>query len=287
MKTTTAVAIAMILAEAVLHAHRLGNGLEFRTPTGWTVKSNQQAAVLTPPDGSNDEFYVVAMLPGVKDLQDPQLAAIVRGQYFPAEAQVRTAGVPQPFRAATGIGYIHRLDAVSQGVALRVLIYVAAMPGGGGVAGVMAIGRPPLVERREAIVAGVAASLSKQIMSNPAPSNQPSSNWEQRLSGHKLYQFSSYSSSYGSGGYNSQKTLLLRTDGTYEFHRAGSVSVYVPGANGGSASQGGDQGRWRIVEQGSNSVLELMSAKGTTENITLTANGTKTFLNGQRWLVGN
>jgi hypothetical protein len=113
------------------------------------------------------------------------------------------------------------------------------------------------------------------------------SGWEQRLSGRKLYQFSSYSSSYGSGGFNNRKTLLLRTDGLYEFYRAGSVSVSVPGATGDSASQRGDQGRWRIFAQGGRWVLELVSLKGTTEMITLTTDGRRTFLNGQRWLVGD
>ena len=294
MKTTLVLGIAMGLMATLLPAERLANGLEFRKPDGWSVKVNPQAAVLLPPDlvmetGGQDpsELYLIAMLPGIKDLQDPQLASILRGQYFPAEAQVRSAGAPQPFRSAMGTGYLHRLDAVSQGVALHIHIYVAGMPGGG-VAGVMAIGRPAVLARREAVIAAVAASLSSPPVAAPVPAGGSlAASWEHRLSGRKLYQFSAYSSSYGSGGSNSQKTLLLRANGTYEFHRSASVSVYVPGASGGSASQSGDQGQWRIAERGGKAVLELISSKGTTETITLTLDGGKTLLNGQRWLVGD
>ncbi|HEY2018827.1 MAG TPA: hypothetical protein VGH38_35220 [Bryobacteraceae bacterium] len=301
MKSTLALTFALALAGGTMHAERLANGLEFRTPNGWTAKTNEQAAILVPPDmamepGGKDpsELYVVALLPGVRDLEDPQLASIVRGQYFPAQAQVRPSGAAQPFRAAAGTGYLHRLTAVSEGVVLGVNIYVVALPGG--VAGVMAIGRPGLIARRETLVEGVAASLSRQASAvptsgsasaPPAPNGTLASQWEQRLRGHKLYQFSGYSSGYGSGGYNSQKTLRLAANGAYQFQRSGSVSVYVPGASGGSASQSGMQGRWRIYEQGGQAILELVAATGAMETIVLTANGSQTMLNGHRWLVGD
>jgi len=301
MRTTITLAFAIVLAAGSIHAEKLANGLEFRNPDGWTVKANDQAAVLLPPDmvmepGGKDpsELYLVALLPGVKDLQDPQLVATLRGQYFPAEAQVRAVGAPQAFRAGSGTGSLYRFDGVSQGVALRIQMYVVGVPGGG-VAALVALARPALLARREATISTVAASFSRQV-SVPAPAvvqNSPvqtttlTAQWEQRLRGRKLYQFSGYSSSYGSGGMNSQKTLLLGANGTYQFHRSGSVSVYVEGANGGSSSQSGDQGRWRIYEQGGKVLLELVSAKGTTENIALTTDGSKTLLNGQRWLVGD
>ena len=295
MRTIAALVLAIALG-SLIRAEKLANGLEFHPPAGWTVSASKDAAMLAPPDlvkepGGKDpsELYLVALLPGVKDLQDPQLASILKGQYFPAEAQVRSAGAPQPFQAAGGQGYLHRYDAVSQGVPLRVQIYVVGLPGGGAAA-TLAIGRPALVARREALLAGVAASLSREAAAAPAapaPNGTQSAQWDRRLRGKKLYQFSSYSSTYGSGGRNSQKTLLLDTNGTYEFRRSGSVSVNAGGASGSSASQTGDQGRWRIYEQGGKVLLELVSPKSGTETIVLTTDGTKTLLNGQRWLVGD
>jgi hypothetical protein len=222
----------------------------------------------------------VAIYEGVRTLQDPQLASILRGKYFPASAQVTADGAPEAFRAAAGGGYLLRYNAVSEGVALRVHIYVVELPGGG-VAGVVAMARPALLARREPTIVAVAASLSRAAGAGVA------AQWEQRLRGKKLYQFSNYSGSYGSGGMNSQKTLLLGANGAYQFHRSSAVSVYAGGANGSSASQNAAQGRWRIYESGGRVLLELVPSAGAPETIVLTANGAKTLLNGQRWLVGD
>src|SRR5262249_44069555 len=236
MTRTMAVAAAMVVT-GLAYAERLASGLEFRTPDGWSLKSNDQAAIMLPPDmasepGTNEpsELYIVAKLPGVKDLNDPQVASILRGTYFPAEAQIHSTGPAESFRAATGTGVLHRLGAVSQGVALRVNIYAVALSGGG-VAGVLAIGRPAPVARRQAGIANGAASVPAPGAASALPPSPPpqsasaakgplAAQWDQRLRGRKLYQFSSYSSSYGSGGYNSQKTLLLSPNGAYSFHRS-------------------------------------------------------------------
>ena len=168
MRTTIALAFAIALTGHPIHAAKLANGLEFRTPNGWTVKANDQAALLLPPDmamesGGKDpsELYIVALLPGVKDLQDPQMVATLKGQYFPAEAQVRAVGAPQSFGAGNGTGALYRFDGVSQGVALRIQMYVVGLPGGG-VAALVALARPALLARREAAITPVAASFSRQ-----------------------------------------------------------------------------------------------------------------------------
>jgi hypothetical protein len=311
MNTTLALVITMtsMLANSPARAEKLANGLEFHAPTGWTVKTNDQAAALMPPDpvtelGSTDpsEIYLLGMQENVRNVRDPQSVAAALKQYFPAEARLQPAAAPQSFQATGGSGYIYRFDAMSQGIPVRLHLYVVELRNGG-TAGLVAVARPALMARREPALAAIAASLShppvamaQNSTSVPAPaptaaargSNGPlAAQWDQRLRGRKLYQFSSYSSSYGSGGYNSQKTLLLGVNGAYEFRRSGSVSVYVDGANGSSASQNGDQGRWRIYEQGGKVYLELVSAKSGTETIALTADGSKTLLNGNRWLVGD
>ena len=294
MRTTLALAFTMTLAGISIQAERLANGLEFRTPDGWTTKANQEAAVLLPPDmvmepGGQDpsELYLVATLPGIQSLQDPQLVSTLRRQYLAANAQVHAVGTPEAVRAGGGTGYLYRFDGISEGVALRIQMYVVGLQGGG-VAAVIAMARPALLARREATLSLVAASLSRQAGPADQGSNSVlASQWDQRLRGRKLYQFSGYSSSYGSGGMNSQKTLLLGANGTYQFHRSGSVSVYVNGASGGSVSQSGAQGSWRIHEQGGRVLLELVPSNGNPETIALTLDGSKTLLNGQRWLVGD
>jgi len=294
MRTTTltlTLMFAMAIAGTALQAERLSSGLEFNTPKDWTVKANDAAALLTPPDmvmeanGKDpSELYLVLQLPGLQSPQDPQLVSSVQ-KYFPANANVHVAGAPQGFRAVGGQGMIYRYDAVSEGVALNMRIYAVGLPGGG-VAGVLAIARPMLMVLRETALSSVAMSLTRQA-GVASPGGALATQWDQKLRGRKLYQFSAYSSSYGSGGMNSQKSLLLGVNGMYEFRRSSSVSIDVPGASGGSASRNGAQGRWRIYEQGGNVVLELAPSSGAAETIVLTANGSKTLLNGQRWLVGD
>jgi len=295
MRTTTlTLMLAMAIAGTALQAERLSSGLEFNTPKGWTVKSNDAAALLTPSDlvmeanGKDpSELYLVLQLPGLQSPQDPQLVSSVQ-KYFPANANVHVAGAPQGFRAVGGQGMMYRYDAVSDGVALNMRIYAVGLPGGG-VAGVLAIARPMLMVLRETALSSVAMSLTRQAVSAPGAvtTGALATQWDQKLRGRKLYQFSAYSSSYGSGGMNSQKSLLLGVNGMYEFRRSSSVSIDVPGASGGSASRNGAQGRWRIFEQGGNVVLELAPTGGAPETIVLTATGSKTLLNGQRWLVGD
>jgi len=306
MKTWT-LAMAMLIA-GTMHGEKLANGLEFRTPDGWTVKAVPEAALLMPPDmvmepdgKEPSELYLVAVMPGIQDLQDPRLLSILQSKFFPAESQVRPVDTAQSFHSAGGPGYLYLYDAVSQGTTLRMQIYVVGLRGGG-VAGLVAVARPALLMLRSTAVANVAASLSRQAAAAPAPAPQTmssapaaataansamASQWDQRLRGRKLYQFSNYNSGYGGGGMNSQKTLLLSANGTFDFRHSSATSIYVSGANGGSTSQGGSQGHWRIYEQAGKVMLELTPSNGPVENIVLTSNAGKTLLNGNRWLVGD
>jgi hypothetical protein len=310
MKTTLALTFAVMMTGSSIYAEKQANGLDFRTPDGWTVKAySEEVMALLPPDLAMEpggkvasEYYMVANLPGAKNLLDPQAVAAQQAKYVPpAGTHSRAVGAPQSFQAAAGIGYLYRYEMVGPGGTLHVHIYTVAFPAGGG-AVITAAARPALLARREATIATLAATLPSPAGAAPTAQNRtlaaqtaaPSSQngvlaaqWDQRLRGRKLHLFSGYSSSYGSGGTNSQKTLLLGANGMYEFRRSSSTAVYVSGASGGSVSQNGAQGRWRIYEQGGKALLELVSSDGILETIPLTADGSKTLLNGQRWLVGD
>jgi hypothetical protein len=171
MRTTLALAILLLafLTAGSLRAEKLTNGLAFQTPEGWSVKDIGEAALLRPVrlDGDGAELYLVTVLPGVRDLQDPQLTSVQK-RYLPLETPVRLAGPPQSFTAANGTGYLYRYEPVSGNVALSMRIYVVGLPGGG-VAAVIAIARPSLWTLREAAIATVASSLAR-LTSRPAPS---------------------------------------------------------------------------------------------------------------------
>lgn len=268
---------------------RLACGLEFQAPAGWHVQSNGTAAVMLPPGAVRDqkgqpvEIYLVTLLAGVKDIDDPRLAAVLEGKTFPAGTTVREVSAPRRFRAG---GLLHSYDFVSGGERGRLDIYALGLAGGG-TGALIAAGRPELVERRRAEAAVVASSMmEREASAGAGQAGALARFWDERLRGRKLMQFSSYAGSGNSGGYSSQKSLVLGEDGVYVFHRSSSVSVYVPGATGGSAGQSGATGRWRVYEQAGQAMLELVDSRGTPEVIALSTSAEgKTFLNGARWFI--
>jgi len=296
MKTMMTLSVALMAAGLHADTLRLANGLEFRIPVGWQATRTENGAVLMPPNAvSGSEAYIVALLPNVTDIQDPRLLAKLAAQYSSSGVHGVASGSPVSFQSAGGPGFIHSYDFVENGQRGRLQFYLVALPTGGAAA-VVAAGTRELIPLRSVNVLGVASSLRQTV--SAAPSAAPTTaatyrldngsalaqQWMQRLSGKKLMQFSSYSSG-SSGGYSSQRTLYLATDGSYAFRTSSSVSVYVPGATGGSSGRNGSDGQWRIFEQSGKPMLELQSAQTGKEVIVLSTDGSKTFLNGHRWLV--
>jgi hypothetical protein len=117
----------------------------------------------------------------------------------------------------------------------------------------------------------------------PAASNDPATaHWDQRLRGRKLHYFNTYNSSSGGtySGYSQRKTIGLCEDGTFSFNGQFSGSIDVPGASASMNNPTNNAGRWNLVSRGGAVYLQLGN-----ETITLTTDGSKTFLNGTRWLV--
>jgi len=295
MKTMMTLSVALMAAGLHADTLRLANGLEFRIPVGWQATRTENGAVLMPPNAvSGSEAYIVALLPNVTDIQDPRLLAKLAAQYSSSGVHGVASGSPVSFQSAGGPGFIHSYDFVENGQRGRLQFYLVALPTGGAAA-VVAAGTRELIPLRSVTVLGVASSLQQTVSTPSAASATPATyrldngsvlaqQWVQRLSGKKLMQFSSYSSG-SSGGYSSQRTLYLATDGSYAFRTSSSVSIYVPGATGGSSGRNGSDGQWRIFEQAGKPILELQSAQTGKEVIVLSTDGSKTFLNGHRWLV--
>ncbi|MCC5869870.1 MAG: hypothetical protein JJU27_15310 [Gammaproteobacteria bacterium] len=81
--------------------------------------------------------------------------------------------------------------------------------------------------------------------------------WLQVLRGRKLVSLSGYDSGGGSGGFNSRTEVTLYANGQFEYYSASSVSMYVDGMSGGSASEDSERGTWRIVSSGRAVMLEF------------------------------
>ena len=275
------------------NVQQLSSGMTFRTPAGWRVNLTQEGAALIPPNHSpQNEVYAVGPLTGVSDLNDPQLSAFLSGR-FADGMSAKPVGQPMSFQGEGGPGQIHAYDFVKDGTRGRIMFFFVGLRGGG-VGSLVAVATPELLSLRQSAIAEVASSLAQSAAPKPSASARTNSGqggtplarqWTQHLSDKKLVQFSSYNSGYGSGGYSSEKKLYLASDGSYAFRSSSSVSVYVPGASGSSAGRNGQDGRWRVVDQGGQPLLELIAKDGTTELIRLSMDGTKTFLNGNRWFV--
>lgn len=270
---------------------QLASGLQFRAPAGWTVRSVPDAAALIPPNYSQEnELYAVTSLP-VKDLNDPQLAPIIESRISAIGLKVRPSGKPVAFQAQGGAGRLYGFDIEKNGEQGRLLVFAVGLRSGG-VGCLIAGGTEQLLKARESGLVVAAASLNSAaaavvapVAVPPAASTPVTQQWTQLLTDKKLVYMSSYNSGYGSGGYSSEKKLYLAANGSYAFRSSGSVSVYVPGASGSSASRDAQEGRWRVVDQNGQAMLELLPNGGTRELIRLGREGTKTFLNGTRWFV--
>lgn len=82
--------------------------------------------------------------------------------------------------------------------------------------------------------------------------------WMQHLSGKKVTFMESYYSNdvRGSGGYSNRWDAYLCTDGTFHYRRGGSVSVDVGGGFGSARGNNAFSGRWRIIEQNGQAILQ-------------------------------
>jgi hypothetical protein len=274
-------------------ASKLPSGLEFQPNEGWQVKVTEQGGAMlqAPGQDANNEAYIAGIFTEFHSLEDSGRIPEYIEKYFPALAQVRIAAPPTPFTATGGgRGMMHAYEARNGFIPVRIHVYMVDTHGRG-IAGLFAIGRRDIILNRGFAILAMATTFQVPAAAPAAASPaRPASTplvtaWTQRLSDKKLVQFSGYSSGGGSGGYNSEKKLYLAANGTYAFRSSSSVSIYVPGATGSSAGQHADEGRWRIVEERGQPVLELISGKGDSERIVLSANGTQTFLNGRRWYV--
>jgi hypothetical protein len=109
--------------------------------------------------------------------------------------------------------------------------------------------------------------------------------WSQLLAGQMLHYFSTYNSGAGGGGMQSHRVLHLCSDGRFSFAGDSSMTMNVPGAGASSGGRSGSRGQWRIESPTqTTAVLVLAADGGQTTRWQLRYDGSKTFVNNQRWL---
>ena len=131
---------------------------------------------------------------------------------------------------------------------------------------------------------GAPTAVAAQAQSPTAASSLPQP-WASVLTDQALNYFSSYNSGGGGGGMASHRVLHLCSDGRFTFAGDSSVTMNVPGASGSSGGRSGFRGRWSVESPtDTTAVLVLVGDDGRELRWPLRWDGSKTFLNGQRWL---
>ena len=109
--------------------------------------------------------------------------------------------------------------------------------------------------------------------------------WSNLLTGQMLHYFSSYSSGGGGGGMSSHRVLHLCSNGRFTYTGDSSLTMNVPGASASGGGRGGFHGQWRIESPTPDSaVLVLIGDDRRELRWPVQYDGSKTFLNGRRWL---
>jgi hypothetical protein len=109
--------------------------------------------------------------------------------------------------------------------------------------------------------------------------------WSKLLAGQMLHYFSTYNSGAGGGGMASHRVLHLCSDGRFISAGDSSMTMNVPGANASGGGRSGSRGQWRIESPTeTTAVLVLTADGGSPMRRQLRYDGSKTFMNGQRWM---
>jgi hypothetical protein len=131
----------------------------------------------------------------------------------------------------------------------------------------------------QSFASGAVAAPGNMHDGSPAASE-----WAQFLRGKKVVAFSGYTSGGSSGGYSSTTELLLHADGRFDYYSASSVSIYIEGMSGGSASEDRESGIWRVISSGGAVMLEFTTETGRFQD-ELRRSGDDIYLGDQSVLV--
>lgn len=272
-------------------------GFSFQHPADWRAEGNAEFVQLLPPGlTAEDQTENIRILTETAPVEasDPR---------FTAELDQLAAQLPgfskisatQTYKTQSGSGVRTIWAGTNQTTRQQIQLRLYATTLNGLAIVLFAAGLPNKLDAHEAILRDIATSITKP--SAPATANAqkttPATNdrsplaqqWLQRLRGKKLTMLSSYNSGGGGGGMSSKAEIYLHADGSFQGRSESSVSIYVPGASGGSSGVQKAAGTWRIYTKDGQALLEMKYETGQIETNSLQANGEQTFINGKRWFV--
>jgi len=265
---------------------RLLSGYQFTLPAGWRAEQAEEAVRLRPAGATEHEVYAMSSgtMDGVTSLSSPGLEAAVDAEAQKYLPFLNRLGPPLTFKTGCGpaLGFTFRNQGKQDMDGLLLLTVVK-----GRVAFLLALApgeQLSNIQKSLYTLFGSLTALQEVPTIGGAIDNSPlAREWNTRLRNKKLVYMSSYSSG-SSGGYSSQKEMRLLADGRFTYSSNSSVSIYVPGANGGSAGRHAGQGTWSIHVRNNTAYLAMIENGQKTE-VSLQYRDKKTFLNGVRYFV--
>jgi hypothetical protein len=265
-------------------------GLSFVVPAGWAAKFGQDAQNQVLVMGSNAVEGVGLAILQAGRTPEQIVASLDEAQDLGSGVVLQPTG--RPLRQGTTIVARYQNDA---------FVGRAAALVGPSNNGVIFFFTGP--NRHERTYVQLVDSLSRStsfatgtaIAQLPAPTPPPSGaagdggpasqTWLDLLTGQALHYFSSYNSGGGGGGMASQRVLHLCSGGRFAYTGDSSLTMNVPGASASGGGRDSFRGQWRIESPTANSALLVLTGDNGRElRWQARYDGSKTFLNGQRWL---
>ncbi|GAB3510722.1 hypothetical protein GCM10027341_49460 [Spirosoma knui] len=243
-------------------------GYQFNGPAGWTLQSQQggwvfmRAGRQTILTVSPHQYASVEAV--LSDAYDQQDAA------SNTSLQVRKERYGSNGALATFWGTLR-----SQPVVLTVLTLVS--PNGGGVSLTTIAPQAEYNAELSQTLKSIAASVTFTKPQTSAVARQ----WQQRLSGRQLLYF------YTASGFSEKQSYDLCANGTFIYATDASASSSNANDSFSAVTQDGNTGNWRVITEGSQTVVILTYRNGRVARLALTNNsgGNGILLNGKRYLT--
>lgn len=308
----------LLLAGANSHAQYFEEfahpyGFVMTLPPGWSVQPVDEIQYqLRAPDAGESETVLVMALPAgeVRSAADPQVIAQSERDVLAMYPMLTRVGDPVIVQTDAGTGVISTYEGRPLGGSrIQLSTYLVVVEDIA--VSMMAVGlRREIGPRREQIdamfastregdgqaygdqsyadqgwyddgyvgEAGHAGGHGNDALHDGSPAARE---WLQVLRGRKLVSLSGYDSGGGSGGFNSRTELTLYANGQFEYYSASSVSMYVEGMSGGSASEDSERGTWRVVSSGRAVLLEFTTYTARYQD-EISRSGNDIYLGGTR-----
>ncbi len=247
-------------------------GLSFVIPVGWVAQESGEAVILSSQTESGFMLMIEHTSTSIEQIKtDGDVGVSEEGFQLQRSGEYESIGT-------NGVGA--EFTGAIQGEAAKGYVVGLLNPYGSGLT-ILSMAESSTYSKKYkdlAITFAKSVKFSKPVV--PPIANE----WKTALKDTKLTYLSSYNSGGGSGGMSAREEIHLCAAGYFKYSSDSSVSMNVDGASGSSSGKNDGAGKWEITGDGSGGVaLKLTFENGEVKTYRLSAEGTKTFLNGKRY----